>query len=192
MGRTHSHLVINDNQLISSVDRPHNFDAGVFVNCPFDEDYLELLRPLLFAIVYLGFEPRISSERSDSGESRIEKICQLILSSRLSIHDLSRLQASEEGEYYRLNMPFELGIDYGIRLYGPCYTKDKIFLILESEDHEYKKALSDLYNLFALKSGWRFRSTGMQYGSPEKPVAQSRSADIGIVVLREYLTMSEK
>ena len=36
------------------------FDQNVFVNCPFDEEYLPLLRPLLFTIVYLGFRPRIA------------------------------------------------------------------------------------------------------------------------------------
>ncbi len=31
------------------------FDQNVFVNCPFDDEYLPLLRPLLFTIIYLGF-----------------------------------------------------------------------------------------------------------------------------------------
>ncbi len=43
-----------------------------------------------------------------------------------------------------MNMPFELGVDYGTRQHGPEYMRDKIFLILESADHKYKQALSDL------------------------------------------------
>ena len=38
------------------------FETDVFVNCPFDDDYLPLLRPILFAIIDLGFSPRIALE----------------------------------------------------------------------------------------------------------------------------------
>lgn len=39
---------------------------------------------------------------------RINKICQLIRSSRYAIHDLSRLQSKKKNEFYRLKMAFEL------------------------------------------------------------------------------------
>lgn len=120
------------------------YDSNVFVNCPFDTRYVELLRPLLFTIAYLGFRPRIATERSDSAENRLDKICELIRESRLSIHDLSRLKAARAREVYRMNMPFELGVDYGSRLHGPGFMRDKKFLILEKEPHDFKKALSDL------------------------------------------------
>lgn len=68
--------------------RIDEFSRSVFVNCPFDASYLELLRPLLFTIVEVGFIPRIASERSDSGENRIEKISALLAGCRYSIHDL--------------------------------------------------------------------------------------------------------
>ncbi len=32
------------------------FERNVFVNCPFDTQYVPLLRPLLFTIIYLGFK----------------------------------------------------------------------------------------------------------------------------------------
>jgi hypothetical protein len=35
------------------------FERNVFVNCPFDEAFYPLLRPLLFTILYLGFRPRM-------------------------------------------------------------------------------------------------------------------------------------
>src|SRR5215216_2126734 len=82
------------------------FEKNVFINCPFDEEYLSLLRPLLFTVVSLGFQPRIASERSDSAEMRFEKIVRLIRSSRYSIHDISRLRAKEAGEFSRFNLPF--------------------------------------------------------------------------------------
>ena len=58
---------------------------------------------------YLGFRPKIALEELDSGAPRIGKIIDLIRTSRYAIHDLSRLQARRRGEFYRLNMPLELG-----------------------------------------------------------------------------------
>ena len=121
-----------------------DFDSNVFINCPFDEEYYPLLRPLLFAILYLGFTPRIALERSDSGENRIDKISELLAGSKYSIHDLSRLKSKRAKEFYRMNMPFELGIDYGARRFGPARMKSKRCLILEQERYDYMKALSDL------------------------------------------------
>jgi len=120
------------------------FDTNVFINCPFDEDFYSLLRPLLFTIIYLGFNPRIASERSDSAENRIDKICALIRDSKYSVHDLSRLKARRANEFYRMNMPFELGIDFGSRLFGIAPMNGKKCLILEKERYEFMKALSDL------------------------------------------------
>lgn len=117
---------------------------SVFVNCPFDREYLPLLRPLLFTLVDLGFMPRIASERSDAGENRIDKICELIRESRYSIHDLSRLRATEAGQFSRMNMPFELGIEYGCRVFGTPEFRGKRSLILEKDQHEFRKAISDL------------------------------------------------
>jgi hypothetical protein len=124
--------------------RRRGFSRNVFVNCPFDAEYLPLLRPLLFTIVYVGFIPRIASERSDSGENRIDKICALIRVCRYSIHDLSRLRSSQIGEFSRMNMPFELGIEYGCRRFGSQPLSGKKGLVLEKDQHEFQKAISDL------------------------------------------------
>ena len=120
------------------------FDRNVFINCPFDDEYLPLLRPLLFCVLYLGFEPRIALERLDSGEARIEKIIALIVESKYAVHDISRLRADTAGEFYRLNMPFELGLDVGCRRFKGDHFAQKRCLILEAEHHRYKAALSDL------------------------------------------------
>jgi len=88
------------------------FERSVFINCPFDSKYYFLLKPLLFTIVDLGFNPKIALERSDSCENRITKIEELIKESKYSIHDLSRIRSVKKNEIYRMNMPFELGIDY--------------------------------------------------------------------------------
>ena len=120
------------------------FEENVFINCPFDEDYFPLLRPLLYTTIYLGFCPRIALERKNSGEPRIEKIVELIEESKYGIHDLSRIKARKKGEYFRLNMPFELGIDVGCSAYGRGALAGKEVLILETEPYRYQAALSDL------------------------------------------------
>src|SRR5688500_11733451 len=107
------------------------FQSNVFVNCPFDSEYLPLLRPLLFTIIYLGFTPRIALESLDSGSPRIEKIVSLIRDSQYAIHDLSRIKAKKTDELFRLNMPFELGVDVGCRLFKRGKWSRKRCLILE-------------------------------------------------------------
>jgi hypothetical protein len=130
-----------------------NFEQNVFINCPFDDDYYILLRPILFTILYHGYSPRIATESFDSGSLRIEKIKHLILSSKYSIHDLSRITAKKEGDIYRLNMPFELGIDWGCKCFSPQGSKqvEKKILILEEKQYRYMHAISDI-NGFDIKS----------------------------------------
>lgn len=72
---------------------------------------------MLFCVIDLGFIPRLARERSDSAEMRVKKITGLIEGSLYSIHDLSRCVATKRGEHFRLNMPFELGIDRACRRY---------------------------------------------------------------------------
>ena len=122
------------------------FEQNVFINCPFDEDYLSLLRPIVFCVYSLGFQPRIASERLDGAEPRIEKIIELIEASKYAIHDLSRLKARKAGEFYRLNMPLELGLDIGCKRFKGGKWGDKKCLILETERYRFQAALSDLSN----------------------------------------------
>lgn len=122
------------------------FDRNVFINCPFDEKYLPLLRPLLFTVIYLGFNPRIALEQLDSSEPRINKIISIIRDSKYGIHDLSRIKAERKNEYFRLNMPFELGIDIGCKLFKTGRWSQKRCLILEAERYRYQAAISDLSN----------------------------------------------
>lgn len=82
---------------------------------------------------------------SDSKSDRLRRIIGLMKEARYSIHDLSRMQAKRKGEYYRMNMPFELGLDYGL-----C-GESKDFLIFENNPYKLKVALSDV-------NGWDVRS----------------------------------
>jgi len=122
-----------------------NFTKNVFINCPLDPDYTPLLKCLLFTIKKIGLIPRLALERHDSGEIRLQKIKQLIEESKYSIHDLSKVIAEKKGEFFRLNMPFELGLDLGCRDYHPAKKyRNKKFLIIEKEKYSTQKALSDL------------------------------------------------
>ena len=123
-----------------------SFAKNVFVNCPFDTDYLPLLRPLLFTITYLGLTPRIAVETLNSGQARITKLIDLMCESKFAVHDLSRLKAKVVGEIYRMNMPFELGVDIGCQLFKAGKWTKKKCLILEAEKYAYQAAISDLSN----------------------------------------------
>lgn len=120
------------------------YEKNVFINCPFDEEYQPLLRVLLFTICSCGYFPRIALESFDSSENRLNKIQKLIRDSKYSIHDISRDKAKKKGEPYRLNMPFEIGIDFGCKNFGESKHHQKVMLILSSKAYDYQKALSDL------------------------------------------------
>lgn len=115
----------------------------IFVNCPYDNEYFKLLKPLLFTLCYIGLKPQIS-ETSDSGENRLNKIKGLIEKSQYSIHDLSRMEPLKENDLPRFNMPFECGIDFGIKLSDHQKYQDKRFLIVEKEKYRYKEVISDI------------------------------------------------
>ncbi|MBB1094418.1 hypothetical protein HUU61_24425 [Rhodopseudomonas palustris] len=121
-----------------------DFEKNVFINCPFDDDFRQILIGIIFTVMYFGFKPRLASERTDSAESRIDKIIELILESKFGIHDLSRIVSKDKGEHYRMNMPFELGIDYGCKRLKEGSWSTKKILILEKEKYRYQKAISDL------------------------------------------------
>lgn len=86
----------------------------------------------------------MATERLDSGEARLDKIVELIRGSRYSIHDLSRAQAKAAGEPARLNMPFELGVDYGIALTNEDPALAKHLLVIAEQKYLYQAALSDI------------------------------------------------
>lgn len=134
------------------------FEQNVFVNCPFDADYDPILQAILFCLISFGLVPRIATERDDAGETRIEKILGLIRASKYSIHDLSRSQAKVGGEYYRLNMPFELGLDLGCRKFGGGECEAKRTLVLEEQKYRYQASLSDLAGIDIASHGGNWQT----------------------------------
>jgi len=123
-----------------------DFSKSIFINCPFDDDYWDLFRPMVFTILRLGCLPRYSLERSDSPEARIGKITQIVKECQFGIHDLSRCKAQKKGELFRLNMPLELGLDIGAKTYGSKKLRTKKILIMEEERYRFQAAISDISN----------------------------------------------
>lgn len=161
-----------------------DFSKNVFINCPFDESYKSLLKPLLFTIKKLGLSPRIALERYDSGEVRLSKIKELVEESKYSIHDLSRTKSKTSNEYYRFNMPFELGLDLGCRYFhNNTIYKDKKFLILEGEPYSTQKALSDM----------SFADCKCHYNDAEKLITSIRHwfSELGFIKLQSPSTIWE-
>ena len=133
-------------------------ENAIFINCPFDKDYLPLLRALLFVSRFYNLEVKIASSDLDSKSNRLARIITLMKDSKYSIHDLSRMKADKVGEYYRMNMPFELGLDYGLG------EQQKVFLIFENEPYKLKIALSDI-------NGWDVRP---HFDNPETLIMEFR------------------
>lgn len=120
------------------------FSDSVFINCPFDTEYWPIFEGIVFCIIRCGFVPRCALEEADSGQVRLDTIQRIIRDSQYSIHDLSRIELSVESALPRFNMPFELGLDLGCRLYGTGKLKRKKCLILDAQPYRYQAFLSDI------------------------------------------------
>ena len=126
------------------MDIEHNA-GNVFINCPFVNDYLILRNALLFAIFDCGFIPRCTLEEDDSGNVRFNKIQKIISECRFGVHDISRTELDQETQTPRFNMPFELGVFLGAKLFGNRQQKGKVCLVLDREKYRYQTFLSDIF-----------------------------------------------
>lgn len=119
-------------------------NRDVFINCPFDPDFLDIFRAIVFAVRACGFRPRSARDTSDGGEIRITKILGLIEECDWGIHDLSAVELDASTAVPRFNMPLELGISIGAKKFGGKRQRAKRLLILEKEAHRYDKSTSDI------------------------------------------------
>lgn len=110
-----------------------------FINCPYDKEYLDFFKILVFLCAYFGYEPLFASEDKTT-HPRNEKIIELIKVTDLGIHDISRITLTKN-KYPRFNMPFELGMDV---MYSTEINKQKKILILDGNDKDYEITISDL------------------------------------------------
>jgi hypothetical protein len=117
---------------------------AVFINCPYDEDFLSTFDAIVFATICCGFMPRSALESGTVAESRMERITQAIFSSKYSIHDLSRCRGEGSEQLARFNMPLELGIAMARRFATTSKSKRHDWLLLVPQGHVYTKFISDL------------------------------------------------
>ena len=102
----------------------------VFINGPFDADFNPIFQALIFTIYACGFRPRSARELDDSGQTRIDKLYNIIEECRYGIHDLSRTELDDKYWLPRFNMPLELGLFLGAKRYGDTAQGKKRLLIL--------------------------------------------------------------
>lgn len=120
------------------------YDENVFINCPFDGEYMPLFRALVFAVQFCGFVPRSALELDDGSEVRIGKIVRIIAESRYGIHDLSRTELDVASQLPRFNMPLELGLFLGAKFYGASVHQAKAAIIFDRERYRYQAFCSDI------------------------------------------------
>jgi len=123
---------------------PVTYEESIFINCPFDKDYDPFLKCIIFTVYRCGFVPRSAMEEDDSSDSRLDKIIRLIESCKYGIHDISRTQLDASTNLPRFNMPFELGVFWGMKKTGNKLQQSKIALIFEHDRYSYQKYLSDI------------------------------------------------
>ena len=140
------------------------YSENVFINCPFDKEYLILRDALLFAIFDCGFIPRCALEEDDSGNVRFNKIQKIIAECRFGVHDISRTELDDQTQTPRFNMPLELGVFLGAKHFGNKRQKGKVCLVLDREQYRYQAFISDI-------AGHDIRSHG---NKPEKVITHIR------------------
>lgn len=127
-----------------SVGRIRSSADDVFINCPFDGAYARTFDALIFTIFACGFRARSARELDDGGQTRIDKLYNLIDECRYGIHDISRTELDAVNGLPRFNMPLELGIFMGARHYGGKVQKLKRLLVMDRDQYRYQMFISDL------------------------------------------------
>lgn len=116
----------------------------VFINCPFDGDYLPLFRATVFTVIRSGFDARCALETDDASENRFEKICGIISQCRYGIHDISRTERDPRSKLPRFNMPLELGLFLGAKRFGPKPHSGKRCIVFDRERFRFQAYISDI------------------------------------------------
>lgn len=125
---------------------PTNYSNNVFINCPFDTDYLPIFRAIVFTIHDCGFIPRCALEEDTATENRLSKIMRIIDECKFGIHDISKADLDHNIRLARFNMPMELGLFLGAQKFSASkhYNKDKKALVMDVEKFRYRNFISDI------------------------------------------------
>ena len=148
---------------------PVNYEDFVFINCPFDDVYKDMLYAIVYTIYRCGFNPKSALGEDNALHNRLSKIEKLIGECKYGIHDISRIETNRNS-LPRFNMPFELGIFFGAKKFGNKTQKSKVALVFEREKYLYQQYISDLNGI----------DTRAHSGKPEK----------AIKIVRDWLCVS--
>lgn len=118
-------------------------ELSVFINCPYDSDYVPIFHAVVFATVCCGFVPRCAIESGCTATPRMDRITQAIVASKYSIHDLCRCKGEGDANLARFNMPLELGAAMAQR-FGPGGSGNHDWLLLVPRGSDYIRYISDL------------------------------------------------
>lgn len=116
----------------------------VFINCPFDNKYKPLFEAIVFVVHNLGFMPRCALEIDDASEVRFAKIIRIIEECPYGVHDISSVRLGAGTHLPRFNMPLELGLYLGCKVFGSGTQHKKACLILDSDPYRYRASISDI------------------------------------------------
>jgi hypothetical protein len=116
----------------------------VFINCPFDSTYKPTFEAIVFTIYFLGFTARCALEVDDASEVRLSKIVRIIKQCSYGIHDISTVGLGRSTRLPRFNMPLELGLYLGSKLFSSVAQQKKGCLILDSKPYRYRTFISDI------------------------------------------------
>jgi hypothetical protein len=126
-----------------TVRYPSAYEKSVFINCPFDRDYQDLMLAMVFSVVAHGFLPRSARETEGDPEPRFSRVLCAIAGSKYSIHDLSRSTGEGGGNLARFNMPLELGMAAAFRFEREGSRRPHRWLALVPDGYAYQRYISD-------------------------------------------------
>lgn len=120
------------------------YEESVFINCPFDSDYRDLMLAIVFCVTAHGFVPRSARETEGLAEPRFSRILATIAACKYSIHDLSRSTGEGVDNLARFNMPLELGMAAAFRFEREGSVRPHQWLPLVPHGYAYQEFVSDL------------------------------------------------
>ncbi|EJL6560512.1 hypothetical protein NMS15_003456 [Vibrio cholerae] len=121
-----------------------DYEKSVFINCPFEPQYEPIFDAILFTIYKCGYKPRCALEHDDAGQSRIDKINDIIFDCKYGFHDISKTELDLHNNLPRFNMPLELGLFLGCKRFASGRSKEIICIIFDKEKFRYQQFISDI------------------------------------------------
>lgn len=111
---------------------------------PVRDAFKPIFDAIVFVVYYLGFVARCALEVDDASEVRFAKITRIIAQSTYGVHDISSVGLGAGTNLPRFNMPLELGLYLGCKVFGSGAQHKKGCLILDSEPYRYRASISDI------------------------------------------------